>query len=401
MKLRLWGIAALALCVLAAGAAPGQAQSKRGKNASVQADDQVDLASYQSVSFGAGPAGAGCCPPSGGWPGLLDRPIQLVAGAEYIYARANFSQALAYVESDLVNGGENWVQYDFDYESGYSFYGGIYLCDCGGAVIFDWTNMTSSSGFTAVNDPPGSTPTNSEIFGPFEVDDNINGFADVDLDTYDLMFSKTIPLGGPMCGGCDSGCDDVCCGDVCCDDTCCGDGCGSCGGCPPWDITWSGGVRFADVSWARGANSYDFSTIPVFLDGYTTTMDFTGFGGRIGLAGRRYFGKKGLFSLYAKGDWSLLVGEINVETLVTNAASSTTAFHRTSCDHIVPVTEIEMGGTVHLGCHANITAGYFWSAWHDLGMREEYDFANFQIDSYDDANILGFDGLFVRGEVTF
>lgn len=392
MKLRAWGLAALALCVFASAAAPGQAQTSRGKNATFQSDDEVDLASYQSVSFGAGPTGAGCCPPTGNWPGLLDRPIQIVAGAEYLYARASFSEALAYVDQDLVNGGENWVQYDFDYESGYSFYGGIYLCDCGGAVIFDWTNLTSSSAFAA-----SETALVNEIYGPFEVDGDIVGFADVDLDTYDLSFSKTIPLGCPMSccdSGCDTCCDDTCCDDPCCGDGCCGDGCGCCA-CPPWDITFTGGIRFADVAWARGAT--ETGTAPT---SYVTNMNFDGFGGRIGLAGRRYFGKRGLFSLYAKGDWSLLVGEIDVETLVSNPAG--TAFHRTVCDHIVPVTEIELGGTVHLGCHANITAGYFWSAWHDLGMRETYDFVpNFQMSHYDDANILGFDGLFVRGEVAF
>ncbi len=80
---------------------------------------------------------------------------------------------------------------------------------------------------------------------------------------------------------------------------------------------------------------------------------------------------------------------------------SGSAFHRSTCEHIVPVTEIELGGTVHIGCNANISAGYFWSAWHDLGMRETYDFAQFQLSHYDDANILGWDGLFVRGEVAF
>ena len=34
-------------------------------------------------------------------------------------------------------------------------------------------------------------------------------------------------------------------------------------------------------------------------------------------------------------------------------------------------------------------------------MSETYDFEQFQVHHYDDANILGFDGLFARAEVAF
>ena len=66
------------------------------------------------------------------------------------------------------------------------------------------------------------------------------------------------------------------------------------------------------------------------------------------------------------------------------------------------VTEIELGGSTHLGAHATLSAGYFWSAWHDLGMSPTTNFGNaFQISHYDDANILGWNGLFGRVEVAF
>ena len=61
--------------------------------------------------------------------------------------------------------------------------------------------------------------------------------------------------------------------------------------------------------------------------------------------GRRYIGTRGLVSLYAKGDWSVLLGDVDIETLVTNAAG--TAFIRKDCEQIIPVTEIELGGSVH------------------------------------------------------
>lgn len=405
MKLRSWGAAALAACALLAGATRLHAKQAAISGGSAAAPvaapmasadmasemEQSELAGYNSVG-GCNTCGTGsCCAGPAGFAGLLSRPIQLVFGAEYIYAKANFSDALAFVEQDLVNGGETWRCFDFNYNSSYGFYGGVYLPDCGGAMMFNFRRLTSDADVAAT-----STST-VDIFGPFEIDDNIEGHADVDLKSYDLSFAKTIPLGCPLECGCATGCGDSC------DDTCCdrgANGCGSgCGWCPAWDVTWSGGIRFADVSWNRGLSAFDPLNGGAFIDGYNTNMSFQGFGGRVGLLGRRYIGKRGLASLYAKGDWSLLLGDVNLETLVTNAAG--TAFARKSCEQIIPVTEIELGGSVHLGAHATLSAGYFWSAWHDLGTSETYDFNQFQIHHYDDGNILGFDGLFGRVEVAF
>jgi hypothetical protein len=399
MKLFSWGAAALAACALVSGGSRLHAKQAAGGGVSVggggsasssmgdqlDAMEQSDLGSYNDYdscnTCNTCSSGGG-----GGLGGFLDRPIQIIAGAEYIYAKANFSDSLAFVEQDLIEGGETWRCFDYNYNSSYSFYGGIYMPDCGGALIFDFTRLTSDADVSAQ-----STST-VDVFGPFEIDDDIEGHSDVDLKSYDLSFAKTIPLGCPLdCGGKD-------CGD-CCDDTCCGDSCGNgcgCGWCPAWDITWSGGIRFADVNWSRGLTSFDDGE---FLDGYNTTMNFDGFGGRVGLMGRRYFGRRGLASVYAKGDWSLLLGDVELETLVTNAAG--TAFIRKDCEQIIPVTEIELGGSIHLGSHATLSAGYFWAAWHDLGTSETYDFNQFQVHHYDDGNILGFDGLFGRVEVAF
>ncbi|RIK80780.1 MAG: hypothetical protein DCC67_08915 [Planctomycetota bacterium] len=313
------------------------------------------------------------------------RRVQVVAGAEYLYAQATFSEALAFVEQDPVAGGETFHQIDFDYESSYSFYGGFYLPDCGGSMIFDYTRLTSSGSYAAAE----SGATN--IFGPFEQNGRIEGDADVDLKSYDLAFSKTIPLGCLL--GCGTGCGQ-----------CCGEGCGGCQGrgwCPAWDITWSGGIRFADVGWSNSISELDpnQSGLPV-VGNATTSLDFDGFGGRIGILGRRYLGKRGLFSLYGKGDLSVLFGDVDIETLVTDPGG--TAFLRTSNDITVPVTEVELGASAHLNQFATLSAGYFWAGWHDLGMSPTYHFNNaFQITHFDDANILGFNGFFARAEVAF
>jgi hypothetical protein len=388
MKLRIWGLAALAACLVAATAVPVRAQSEEEispehLSAEMGPSDMADGVDAYGAYDGCETCPTGeYCDSRGGMLGRLSggRNLQLIAGAEYIYAQATFSDALAFVEQDTVAGGETFHQIDFDYESSYSFYGGFYMPDCGGAVIFDYTRLTSSGDYEA------SESAFTNIFGSFEIDGNIEGEADVELNSYDLAFSKTIPL-GCLLGG-------MGCGD-CCEDACCN----GCGWCPAWDITWSGGVRFADVGWGHNVVATDPST-GVFIDSANTTLDFDGFGGRVGLMGRRYIGKRGLFSVYGKGDWSVLFGEVDINTIVTNSGGQ--AFFRTNNDITVPVTEIELGGSAHLGAHATLSAGYFWSAWHDLGMSPTTNFGNlFQISHYDDANILGWNGFFARAEVAF
>jgi hypothetical protein len=396
MKLRIWGTAALAACLVTASAATSFAQrdeevtpshESAGDSSHMGPSDMDDQMEHYN-SYGA----CETCPTDGcdsGRGGLLGdlsggRNVQLIAGAEYIYAQATFSEALAFVSQDAANGIDTFNQIDFDYESSYSFYGGFYMCDCGGAVIFDYTRLTSSGDYAA------SESAFVEIFAPFEIDGMIEGEADVELNSYDLSFSKTIPLGCLMTG--------TECGDSC-DDACCDSGCG--GWCPAWDITWSGGIRYADVAWGNTVTAFDpLASVPTIIDSATTTLDFDGFGGRVGLMGRRYLGKRGLFSLYGKGDFSVLFGDVDMQTAITNIAG--TAFLRTSNEITVPVTEIELGGSAHLGTHATLSAGYFWSAWHDLGMSPTYDFSNtFQIGHFDDANILGWNGFFARAEIAF
>ncbi len=407
MRLRKWETAALALCVaigtsldaVQAQYADDGGQYQSANDAAGQAGASLDAIGFEGSveSYGVGgyDSGDGCnsgsCAGSSGSGldfGLLSRPGQFFFGATYIYARADFSEALAYVEQDAVAGGDTFHMYDFDYNSSYSFDGGYRLCDCGGEIRFNFTRLRSEADFTAIN----SNGSNIGLFSPYEIDapgtgQQIQGDVDVDLRSYDLGFAKTIPLGSPL-GSCD-------CGDTCGAD--CGSGCGS-GWCPAWDIKWSAGLRFAEVEWARGTVAFD--TGGQFIDTTVTRMDFEGTGARVGLEGRRYIGRRGRFSVYAKGDISLLVGRVNIETLTTGTAGPA-GFTRASFKNIIPVTEIEVGGSVHIRDHITLTAGYFLSAWHDLGMRDEYDFSQFQLGHYDDANILGFDGYFTRAEIAF
>ena len=51
---------------------------------------------------------------------------------------------------------------------------------------------------------------------------------------------------------------------------------------------------------------------------------------------------------------------------------------------------------------AMFSAGYLFSAWHDLGFRDQFDLQTLvESNTTDTANILGFDGFFVRLEVGY
>ncbi|QDU87856.1 hypothetical protein Pla175_12230 [Pirellulimonas nuda] len=346
----------------------------------------VELASYDSPGIGTLGIGKGCSP-------------KFYVGAEYLQVRANFSENITYVERDLSNlpnGQFTFNQFDFNYGSSYRMYGGYRLCDCGCDLQFTYSNFSSDASFTS----PAAT-TDISYVAPLEVvatlpGQTVSGSSSMQLLSYDLGVSKTIPLGSPL-GCCDSGCGDACCGDVCC-----GDACGGCGCfCPAWDIVWTGALRWADLDVTRNFASQGGTPTPLGQRTGNSLLEFEGGGFRTGMLGRRYLGKNGMASLFLKGDMSLLLGDLTITSASIDRTTGVNNVSRQSisCTHVIPVTEIEAGGTVSITKYINVSAGYFLAAWHDLGIREEYNFG--LQNQYDDANILGLDGWFLRAEASF
>jgi hypothetical protein len=310
--------------------------------------------------------------------------------ADYIYARAHYSEATAFVDADDqgTTTDSEYVPLTFGYESSYRIGGGYRLCECGDEIRFMYTRLSSDASDEA---EPGDIVPYEAAPPPGGITE-ING--DVELKSYDLEFAKTIPLGGQTC------CE---CGDACGGQ--CGDPCGQ--SCPAWDVTWSGGFRFAEADWDRSYvafNDQDFAVTDARAD-----LNFQGGGVRMGLEGRRYFFHDGWLSVYMKGDISLLLGDVEVEssrstddpnTMLSPDTLDTQSFETRQ---IVPVTEIEAGLSTQVTCNALFTAGYLFSAWHDLGFRDDPEIITlFQPPThYDDANILGFDGFFARFEYAF
>lgn len=321
------------------------------------------------------------------------RGSRIFVGGEYLHMRSSPSEAVAYLERDLTNFRDEFTQFDFDYEGSFRLYGGCRNC-CGEEVRFTFTRFDNGSDFVSPVEDIDTLIITPLEQTPILDGSRVEGSADIELNDFDLGWSKTIPLGSPLCC-------DPCCGDGCCDG-CPTSGCGDCCGswCPAWDLTFTGAVRAVDYSTNRVFTTLDASDD--VLEFGQSSSKFDGFGGRVGMQGRRYFGRNGMFSLYMKGDLSLLVGEYE-STQVSQDLSGTVAgpvvTQTISCRHVIPVTEIEAGGTMYVTCNTSISGGYFISAWHDLGFRDEYEF-NLQ-NSYDDANIMAFDGFFVRLEKQF
>jgi Legionella pneumophila major outer membrane protein precursor len=304
--------------------------------------------------------------------------------ADYLYVRANVSEAPAYLDHNDTQAPvftDTFHELDFQYQSSYRFGGGYKLPCCDEELRFMFTRMSSSADTTA---------TGTTVNGPFETspgpDGTFTAHGQVDTKSYDVEFAKTIPLGG------------------CCN-TGCGDSCSSCchPSCPAWDITFEGGFRFAQVNWDRTYASDN----PTLAQTRTVnaTMNFQGGGPRFGMEGRRYFGQRQWFSAYLKGDISLLLGHVDVRdhrvTSEVDNPPDTVEDQFASFRNIIPVTEIETGLTGRLTSNTSLTAGYLFSAWHDLGFRDQFAFSTFLETNYDDANILGFDGFFARLEVDF
>ncbi|MFO0788749.1 MAG: Lpg1974 family pore-forming outer membrane protein [Pirellulales bacterium] len=425
MKLRTQGVAALALSL--AVTATGNWASAQSRSTSVyknaprvaQANKQVPTPSNQPMGMSSAPASAapmedampmpggyadgphgdcysengcydgcdtcytGCGSSGGGFLGMGDG--RCFVTADYLNVHASFSEATAYVREDLNAGSDQYIPLEFDYNSSWRVGAGWKSCCCGDQIRFMYTQMTSDATDTA---QPGDIVPNEAAPPPGGRTDIR---ANVDARTLDLECAKTIPLGGLCCG----------CGDAC-GDGCCGT-CGNC--CPAWDITWSGGVRWADVGWQQSFVARDTDEFPV--TDARVGLNFRGGGLRTGLEGRRYFFKDGWLSIYAKGDISLLLGDVNVSNIrdvndpsqSVNPVATNTQTFRTR--QIIPVTELECGLTGQVSNRTAITAGYLFAAWHDLGIRPTHELNTLQPITYDDANILGFDGFFARLQFDF
>lgn len=297
------------------------------------------------------------------------------AGADYLNARPSFSEATAFarVENFTTNSRQELVQYDFGYSASPRVYVGYRRPDCQAELRFTYTQFAGQA-HVASGAPVGDTVIILDPTLPICSCTEVNATANVNANIYDIDLLKS----------------------HCFPASCCADPCAP--ACPGWELTYWFGIRIADISWNSFGEVIDVGSQDLVATN-DHRMNFAGAGPRVGLQARRFFGQQGRLSVFGRANLALLLGQYEIESAYYEAADDDTDTNLLRRDRVIPVTEIEVGLSYHFRKHTTVSAGYFMQAWHDLGMSQQITGQFPQ--GFDDANILSFDGLFVRGEWTF
>ncbi|MFO0897007.1 MAG: Lpg1974 family pore-forming outer membrane protein [Pirellulales bacterium] len=319
--------------------------------------------------------------------GLRGHPYSWFVGGEVLMVRPRFSEAEAFVRHEeittedrsIVN--DQAVQFNFNYTANYRVYGGVRLNDCGNELRFAYWRL-SGDAQTGATVPDGQNVTyegyfNDQISLPGE---SLTTRLQVTANIYDVEFTKPIAYNY-------------------------GDACNPCGPqCPRWDLRWLIGLRVGEVGRSLTSRTAD-ATGATLVDG-SIAAHFLGVGPRLGLEGRRYLGKQGNFWIQGKGSASLLFGSYDVTMQSTQPLGLTTAENNSvaNLQRAVPMLEIEIGATWRPTKCLCLSAGWLVQSWFDLGFSEDVSATccpDIFPASRDDANLLSFDGLYLRAEYCF
>ncbi|MFQ5732650.1 MAG: Lpg1974 family pore-forming outer membrane protein [Planctomycetaceae bacterium] len=302
-----------------------------------------------------------------------------VAGADYLLIRPHFSEALAFVEGRQTPAtfSSEGRELHWDYESAFRVFAG-YRFGGDRELRFTYWRVTSDTGEQGrisqpgqfIVDPFGNVagalvvidPTNA-LFGQVIVGgDSISTRARVELNLYDVDFIQTTSKYRSS-----------------------------------WSYGWSAGVRIADV------DQFYASTITsngAFFAGGDYSSDFIGAGPRLGLNVKRSFGTDRNFALFAETHAALIVGDYDVRSSMTATVPAPFRVEQgESLTRTIPVVEGEFGASWRMNDSLSISGGWMFQAWHDLGGSGGKFGGLFG--GADDANIMSFDGLFLRGEIAY
>jgi hypothetical protein len=305
-----------------------------------------------------------CCDPRRRW----------FVGADYRVIRTHFSEAVAFATLTAGAGpvGPDMrvvaTELDFDYESSFAFFVGYHLSEQAD-LRFTYWNLDSETGASGA---PGAGQWLVDPFGNIApAGAEIDTVASVDLHVFDFEYVRRAQ-----------------------------DDCGY--------VSWSysAGLRMADV------DQFYESTITAggVLSNGVFEADFFGVGPYASFTGY-VWGRRPL-SAFAKVGGALLVGDYNVSTDLLFPGVAT-AGQEADRIRTVPVLESELGVTWQPGPRFRLSAGWLFQAWMNIGVSGgTFDGENLPLfggppgvdtvfGGTDDADIMSFDGLFVRGELDF
>jgi hypothetical protein len=374
----------------AAFLAEAESQPQPEPVADPMSDAEVDVDGSSSPDMSWGDEGTcdSCGEDCGGSCGIGRGRGLWYGGVDYLLFRPRYSQAIAAVRRQETTDTSTFpttststdtvIEYPFDYSSGFRVAAGYRLVDCGGDFQVAYWRMVN--GANTVQGPADISTNNPAIDGNLKNNPGNGQFLQastgVTANIFDADFTKCISMGGP-CGPCD---------------TCF---------CPRWDLRFFVGARAADIS--RYNNNVVAEANGDSVSFGNINARFVGAGPRIGFQTRRYFGQNGFWSVYGRGAQAILIGEYNMSRTLSIPSDGTVPNQVTNqydkYSRTIPVTDIELGLSWQAAPFTFVSVGYFWQCWWDLGQSEPMQGTNFG--SLDTANILGFDGLFVRGEMLF
>ena len=312
---------------------------------------------------------------------LPGRRYAWLAGGEGLLLRPHFSQATAMTESTTTPSGngtilsQDLINFNPGYQGAFRTYLGVRNCACGDEIRFTFLNFNTAQNL-------GATATSNMGVCDFLCNttpnpgDSVSTRFGLGVSLWDLDCIRPFFCVPP-----------------------CNNPCGP--QCHPWDLRWFAGLRFAYINQNISSTVTDAAAAGGIFTQAGAANKFTGFGPRIGLQGRKYFGQNGRLSVYTRGAGSLLVGNdyqsVSNYSPVGDVPTGTNLVSRNS--RIIPVAEIEIGATWWMLPRFAVSGGWMLMSFWDLGMQATGNIG--ATPNLDDSNILGFDGFFVRGELVF
>jgi hypothetical protein len=159
----------------------------------------------------------------------------------------------------------------------------------------------------------------------------------------------------------------------------------------PWQVQLDIGARIANIE-QRYESTVTLAGVPVATG--TFAADFRGAGPQVGLEAKRSLSSRRPLCVFASTNVALLVGEHDVSSANSFGGGAFVAGQATSQRRTIPVLETELGATWQITDSFELSAGWLFHAWHDLGASGG-TFGGFFVGS-DDANTMSFDGLLLR-----
>ena len=313
-------------------------------------------------------------------------------GLDYLFLRPHFGNDPAFHEltqtttagsgnsPGFVTTDDRAINFDYGYDSDFRVYVGRHLGN--GELRFGYWHIQGDASASGVATRGAATNDGVALVGALGgsqqsgAGDTIDSDTHLHLNMFDIDRVQDIEL--PGCNTCNSG----------------------------WEVSWSYGVRIADVD--RAQQEADSIAATGVTNLFNLDSTFVGAGPKIGIEARRNLWGTRFFG-YFSADASLLVGHYKSQfrsffPTTTPGAQDTLDTSENNATRAVPNVEMQIGVTWQPTCRTMFTAGWMVESLTDVvSSTANTGGCNNCMPSpiSGSGNILSFDGLFIRMEHCF